>query len=125
MLPAIKPAVSSGRVAAFASLRLRAAPEPVPRLPLRVGRENVIFCRHRRMARVVTKEVIELAVVFAAARWNAIGTKRTYPRRLLFVRFRVEADMREVAVLKMSSGPPLSKCGHPARTPPIEFLSSG
>jgi hypothetical protein len=29
------------------------------------------------MARVVTKEVIELALLFAAARWNAIGTKRT------------------------------------------------
>jgi hypothetical protein len=45
------------------------------------------------MARVVTKEVIKLALLFAAARWNAIGTKRTYPRRLLFVRCRGEADI--------------------------------
>jgi hypothetical protein len=32
-------------------------------------------------------------VLFAAPRYDAIGTKRTYPRRLLFVRFRGEADV--------------------------------
>jgi hypothetical protein len=40
------------------------------------------------MARVVTKEVIELAIVFAAARWNAIGTKRHFVATHQFGRYR-------------------------------------
>jgi hypothetical protein len=39
------------------------------------------------MARVVTKEVIELAIVFAAARWNAIGTKRQFVATHQFGRY--------------------------------------
>ena len=46
------------------------------------------------------------------------GTKRTYRDDLPFVRFRGEADMREVAVRKMSSGPALYKCGDATRTRP-------
>jgi hypothetical protein len=46
------------------------------------------------MARVVTKEVIELAVVFAAARWNAIGTKRHFIATHQLGRYRTKADIR-------------------------------
>jgi hypothetical protein len=45
------------------------------------------------MARVVTKEVIELAIVFAAARWNEIGTSRHFAVAQQFGRFRSEADI--------------------------------